>query len=111
MPPLYGDDVIYAVRNLCAGNATPGQQKLVWDWLAYATGADDISFRPGPDGERATAFAEGKRFVGQQFRKMLSPELTPDTAHPVPASATVPAPKTPKRSRSGGAKPRGKTKQ
>jgi hypothetical protein len=53
------------------------QQRLVWEWLMFVTGQDDISFRPGLDGQRETDFAEGKRFVGQQLRKMLDPVMTP----------------------------------
>lgn len=30
----------------------------------------DLSYRPGPGGERDTAFAEGRRFVGQQVLKL-----------------------------------------
>lgn len=81
MPAEYDDDVIYAVRAFEKGIANDGQQKLVWDWLMYLTGSgdqfQDISFRPGADGMRATDFAEGKRFVGQQIRKLLRPELNP----------------------------------
>ena len=81
MPVDYDDDVIYAVRAVEKGIASPSQQKLFWDWIMYTTGAgeqfQDISFRPGADGVRATDFAEGRRFIGQQVRKMLRPELTP----------------------------------
>jgi len=81
MPVDYDDDVIYAVRAVEKGIASPSQQKLFWDWIMYVTGAgeqfQDISFRPGADGVRATDFAEGRRFIGQQVRKMLRPELTP----------------------------------
>lgn len=76
-PPDYDELVIYAIRAVHTGTANEGQQKLFWHWLQYASGADDISFRPGEGGERATSFAEGKRFLGQQLRKMLHPALTP----------------------------------
>jgi hypothetical protein len=69
--------VVYAVRALYDGKATDSQQRLVWEWLMFVTGQDDISFRPGLDGQRETDFAEGKRFVGQQLRKMLDPVMTP----------------------------------
>jgi len=80
-PADYGDDglVPWAVRALYAGEATPTQQKLAWEWIMYVTGAgdgyQDLSYRPGDPG--ATTFAEGKRFVGLQIRKMLRPEVTP----------------------------------
>jgi hypothetical protein len=76
-PPAYDETVIYAVRAVHAGTANAAQQKLFWSWLQYASGADDISFRPGDAGQWATSFAEGKRFIGQQVRKLLHPSLTP----------------------------------
>jgi hypothetical protein len=54
----------------------------------YVTAASeefqDLSYRPGEQGIRATDFAEGKRFVGQQVRKLLRPELTPKPKPPEP---------------------------
>jgi len=77
IPPDYDVRVIYAVRALADNNASPSQQAIVWKWLMYVTD-DGMSYRPGgADAARATDFAEGKRFIGQQFRKMLHPELTP----------------------------------
>ena len=76
-PADYDDNVTYAIRALHNGTANEGQQKLFWSWFQYASGADDISFRPGEGGERSTAFAEGKRFMGQQIRKHLHPAMTP----------------------------------
>lgn len=76
--------IVYAVRALSEGKATDAQQKVVWEWMMYLTGAgerwQDLSFRYGPDGSRATDFAEGKRFVGLQLRKMLHPAVTPQAA-------------------------------
>jgi hypothetical protein len=78
LPADTDDDTIYAIRALYAGNANDAQQKRAWAWIQYVSGADDMSFRPeSAGGERATAFAEGKRFVGQQIRKMLDPAMTP----------------------------------
>lgn len=81
LPPDYDESTIYAVRALMTGTANDGQQKLVWSYFMYLTGASeefaDLSFRPGPQGERATVFAEGRRFVGLMLRKLLRPELTP----------------------------------
>jgi hypothetical protein len=76
-PIDYNEDVTYAVRAIASGTANKGQQQLFWDWFQHATGKDDISFRPGEGGERATAFAEGKRFLGQQVAKHLHPLMTP----------------------------------
>lgn len=81
-PGDYDEEVVYAVRAFFKGDALPHQQLVVRDWLMYLTGASegfaDLSFRPGADGgQRATDFAEGKRFVGLQVRKMLHPATTP----------------------------------
>lgn len=85
-PADYDDDLIYAVRAVNLGQANEGQQRLVWSWVMYLTGAGDefadLSFRPGPQGDRDTTFAEGKRFVGLQLRKMLHPSVTPTEEEP-----------------------------
>ena len=87
-PADYDDEVVYAVRALHSGTANDGQQKLVWSWMMYITGAGDefadMSFRPGPTGDRDTTFAEGKRFAGLQLRKMLHPAVTPKPTPTLP---------------------------
>jgi hypothetical protein len=89
MPPDYDDVVVYAIRALALGKANAHQQGVAWKWLQYVTGASDefadLSFRPGAEGQIATTFAEGKRFVGLQIRKMLHPALTPKVL-PEPAT-------------------------
>lgn len=68
--------VLNAVRALWTGNASQSQQVLLADWLQQITGTglhENLSFRPGPEGQRATDFAEGKRWVGLQILKMLHP--------------------------------------
>jgi hypothetical protein len=86
LPHDYDESTIMAVRAFASGVANDGQQKTVWDYFMYLTGASerfaDLSFRPGADGQRATDFAEGKRFVGMQLRKLMAPELTPDIEIP-----------------------------
>lgn len=78
-PADYDEEVIYAIRAFRDGKALPHQQALAWKWLMFVTAAgdgfDDLSFRPGGDGQRETDFAEGKRFVGLQMRKMLHPDV------------------------------------
>lgn len=82
-PGDWDEDVLWATRAIETGKANEGQQKLFFEWLMYLTASveayADLSFRPGPEGVRATDFAEGKRFVGQQVRKMLADALTPPT--------------------------------
>lgn len=75
-PADYDDRVIHAVRSLSAGKATEAQQLLFWRWLGYVTSVDEQPYRPGGlDGDRDTAFASGKAYVGFTVRKMLHPEL------------------------------------
>lgn len=57
-----------AIKALEAGNANEGQQKLALNWVINVLcGTYDQSFHP--DGDRATTFAEGKRWVGNQIVK------------------------------------------
>lgn len=78
--------VVYAIRALADGKASDSQQKLAWEWIMYLTGAgerwQDLSYRVGPEGARETDFAEGKRHVGLQIRKMLTPAVTPQATTP-----------------------------
>lgn len=82
LPPWYDEKVVYAVRAVAEGVANQGQQQLFWRYLMYVTGSaeefNDLSWRPGgPEGDRDTSFAEGKRFVGLMVRKLLRHEVTP----------------------------------
>jgi hypothetical protein len=74
-PAEYDEKVIMAVRAFHEGKASRGQQMLFRYWLLNAVcRVDDMSFRiGGEDGRRATDFAEGKRYVANQYRKMLNP--------------------------------------
>jgi hypothetical protein len=76
-PAAYDEDVVYAVSAFAKGKANEVQQRLAWEWLMHVTGEDDLPFRPGPNGDRDTAFASGKQFVGKQLRKMLHPAIQP----------------------------------
>jgi len=78
-PVEYDEMVVGALRALATGTANSGQQATAWAWIQYVCGVGeyaDMSFRPGGhDGERVTAFAEGKRFVGLQILKMTHPDV------------------------------------
>lgn len=112
-PPDLTDDVVWAIRAFSKGAAGEGQQRVVWNYLMYLTGASeqfaDLSFRPGMEGMRATDFAEGKRFIGLQLRKPLHPALTPngkvetdeETANPAKSARASRAPRSPTRKRGG----------
>ena len=60
---------VAAVQALVDGSATPQQQKDFMAWLVnQACATYDISFQL--EGDRETAFAEGRRFVGTQVVKL-----------------------------------------
>ena len=81
LPPDYDENVIYAVRSFRQGVANEGQQKLLWDYLAYLGGVgdewQDLPYRPGNDGDRDTVLALGKQFPIFNMRKLCRPEYTP----------------------------------
>lgn len=66
-----------AIRATAAGEATPEQQKRAIECIiARIACADDLSFRADDHGGlRETDFAEGKRFVGLQVRKLITTPL------------------------------------
>ena len=71
-PAPYDETITGALKALHAGSANVGQQQRALKWIIEALCATyDLSYRPGAGGERDTAFAEGKRFVGQQIVKQL----------------------------------------
>lgn len=71
-PKIDKADVI-ALQQVANGTGNPMHQKRVIEWIVnYAADTYGLSFRPEDmGGERATAFAEGKRFVGLQVVKLL----------------------------------------
>jgi len=79
--PVVGleDADIYALQALAAGNANSGQQVRALDLIRYSIcETERLSFMPGAeDGRRATDFAEGKRFVAIQIRRLL--RMKPNT--------------------------------
>jgi len=63
-------------RDCSGGDATPEQQRRALRFVIETiAGYYEISFRTGPDGDRVSAFAEGKRFVGQQIVKLTKVNL------------------------------------
>lgn len=72
-PPAYEDADVAALQALAGGRASAEQQRLALKWVIEVAAATyDMSYRPGgPEGERDTVLAEGRRFVGNQIVKML----------------------------------------
>lgn len=59
-----------AFQALATGNADADQQRRALAWLVACAGTYDMNYRPGPGGDRDSAFAEGKRHVGLQVVKL-----------------------------------------
>ena len=70
---------VHALKALAGDEDVPAHQaRRALNWIIHsACGTYDQSYRPGEDGDRDTAFAEGRRFVGNQIVKLvnLSPEI------------------------------------
>ncbi len=74
LPADYSLGDVQAVQALYAGIADPAQQRRVLEWVINkAAETYDEPYRSDVDGgERDTAFALGKRFVGSQIVKMIN---------------------------------------
>lgn len=74
-PAPYDEAVVVAINAMRQGVANEAQQKLGMQWIEYvACDVEGMSYFDQSDGgERATAFHEGRRFVGNQIRKMSNP--------------------------------------
>lgn len=74
LPATYTVHDVTALQALSRGEAQPHEQKRVLDWIINnCAGTYDLSFRSDSDGgDRETAFAEGRRFVGMQVVKMVN---------------------------------------
>lgn len=74
----YNEASLYAARAFWEGKASESQQLLVRDWLLHRLcKVDESTHMPGGvDGQRASDFAEGKRWVGVQLRWMQTQEAT-----------------------------------
>lgn len=60
--------VVTCFKAMALGTASPEQMRDGVKFIVHNICATyDLSYRPGPDGERTTAFAEGKRQVGLQI--------------------------------------------
>ena len=63
---------VQALRAVWRGHATSDQQKRAMEWMINAFGTYDLSFRRGgPDADRDTIFAEGRRHAGMILVHML----------------------------------------
>jgi hypothetical protein len=78
LPTTIQDADVFALQALARGTANAAQQQRVIVLIERKLCATDrMSFYPGAeDGRRASDFAEGKRWVGGQVRRMLN--MRPD---------------------------------
>ena len=69
---------VAAIQALQRGDASADQQRRALAWIINSACATyDLSYRPGgQDGDRDTAFALGRAFVGQQIVKVMKLALT-----------------------------------
>lgn len=74
---------VIAIKALKEGVANEHQQQLALRAIVEKIArVHDMSFRPGgSDGERATAFAEGKRYVGAQIVRAINLPMTMSGDH------------------------------
>ena len=71
MPAPFDDADQRALKALRDGTASAEQQQRALGWLFFASGYRSMTFRPGEDGARQSAFAEGKRHLAVQIYSML----------------------------------------
>lgn len=63
----------HALKALARGEAGEHEQQRALEWIIHkAAGTYDLSYRPGSEGDRDTAMAEGRRFVGLQIVKLIN---------------------------------------
>ena len=67
---------IVAIKAVERGEATPQQQQAAIACIVkQISDRDSMSFKTGPDGDRETAFAEGKRYVGNKIVDIVTTPL------------------------------------
>lgn len=73
MPVAIDEAEARAILSLSQGGATSEQQVRAYKAIVYKIAAIyDLAFRPGGvEGDRATAFASGRQFVGHQIEKFV----------------------------------------
>ena len=88
--PVVEDADIFALQALDNGLANPDQQKRAWRFIReILCGCETMSFWPGAeDGRRGTDFAEGKRWVANQMRRIS--RLKPGKVDPRGAPPAMP---------------------
>ena len=74
LPADYELHHVQAIKAFFEGRATPAQQEILRDYILYElTKFYDISYRG--ENTHDSAFAEGKRYIGQQLVKLSKLKL------------------------------------
>ncbi|MGH2621640.1 MAG: hypothetical protein ACRDHG_13895 [Anaerolineales bacterium] len=90
---------LYALKQLSIGKANEYQQRMALTCIVTKfAGAYDMSYRPGPDGDRDTIFAEGKRFVGSRIMEAIDRPM-PDLKEGINVTDPGPRPKPKQRAK------------
>ena len=77
VPPKWEKPDAASLQAVLRGEATSDQQIRAINFIVVTLcGVNEMSFRSGPEGDRETAFAEGRRFVGAQITKMTKIPLS-----------------------------------
>jgi hypothetical protein len=75
VPPAWEIPDAGAIQALARGDASSDQQRRAIEFIVNSLcGTYDLSYRP--ESERATCFAEGRRFVGTQIVKLTKINLS-----------------------------------
>lgn len=73
VPPEWELADASSIQALARGEANPDQQKRALDFIVNKLARTyDLSFCPGPEGDRETSMSEGRRFVGLQIVKLIN---------------------------------------
>ena len=72
--PDYIESDVQAIRALYSRTASGKQQRDALDWMIWAFGTHDTSYRP--DSARNTDFAEGRRHAGTTLVWMIKSAAT-----------------------------------
>lgn len=68
---------VASLKAMAEGIATEHQQKVAMAFIVKEIcGVDEVTFVPGPDGDRLSAFAEGKRRVGSIIRSYVAADIS-----------------------------------
>ena len=76
-PDKYEPEDAAAIQALASGRASAAPQRRALKWIIEdASSTYDMSYRPGgPEGDRDTVLAEGRRMVGNQIVKLLKVKI------------------------------------